>query len=293
MTEYGVQKTGYVRKPLAVILAELEAAMITEFGPGVIQTSQSPFGQLNGLAADLVAEIDERNLDLYQSYDPDQAEGFRLEMLGRLRLVGRATRQDEAYRKAITNAGEMRIDLQDFEQALRNVDGVSFAKVYDKHDWDVLGPGALAVAVIGGDDGEVGDVMRKYVVPGIDTSGNYRVTSDATGRCRSFSLIRPIEVPVTLDIVARGVNIPGGCPTPSHVAIEQALVAAWLTERSNGRAVDHFALRSIIERKFPGVSVENFVGQRDGLVMSPNTEVTMDFTEIASLTLGGTHVDLL
>ena len=57
MTDYGVQSTGYVRKPLSVILSEIEASMTTEFGPGVIQTSQSPFGQLNGLMADLVAEV--------------------------------------------------------------------------------------------------------------------------------------------------------------------------------------------------------------------------------------------
>lgn len=75
MTDYGVTSSGYVRKPLATILAELEAAMRTQFGAGVIQTAVSPLGQLNGLVADLLAEVDERNLDLYQSYDPDQAEG--------------------------------------------------------------------------------------------------------------------------------------------------------------------------------------------------------------------------
>lgn len=54
MTEYGVVTTGFSRKPLTVIIAELEAANIIFFGPGLIQTSQSPMGQLNGLRADAI-----------------------------------------------------------------------------------------------------------------------------------------------------------------------------------------------------------------------------------------------
>ena len=57
MTDYGVQPTGFVRKPLAVILAEIESSLITEFGPGVIQTPQSPLGQINGTFADIMAEM--------------------------------------------------------------------------------------------------------------------------------------------------------------------------------------------------------------------------------------------
>ena len=42
MTDYGITKEGFIVKPLPVILAEIEALMITEFGPDVIQTPQSP-----------------------------------------------------------------------------------------------------------------------------------------------------------------------------------------------------------------------------------------------------------
>ena len=87
MTDYGVQPTGFVRKPLNVILAEIEAAMITEFGPDAIQTAQSPFGQLNGLFADLANELWERAEDIYLSHDPDQAEGNRLDTIGRVRQI--------------------------------------------------------------------------------------------------------------------------------------------------------------------------------------------------------------
>jgi hypothetical protein len=45
MAEYGVLPTGYARKPLAVILAEIEQRMIDLFGPNVVQTAQSPLGR--------------------------------------------------------------------------------------------------------------------------------------------------------------------------------------------------------------------------------------------------------
>ena len=200
MSEYGVQPTGYVRKPIAVILSELEAAMITEFGPGVIQTPQSPFGQLNGLMADLVAEIDERNLDLYQSYDPDQAEGTRLEILGRLRLLDRGLETDSSFRKSITNEGQSRVDVQDLARAVKGLDGVTYSQVFVNETGEVtnygLDRGTVAVAVIGGEDSDIVATMRKYIVPGINSYGNTQVSTTIDGYCRTLSFIRPVEIPV-------------------------------------------------------------------------------------------------
>jgi hypothetical protein len=84
---YGVVPTGFNRKSFNTILLEIENAMVTEFGPSVIQTSQSPFGQLNGLMADLITTLWEYAEDVYQSYDVEQAEGTRLDALATLRLM--------------------------------------------------------------------------------------------------------------------------------------------------------------------------------------------------------------
>lgn len=281
MTDYGIQPTGYVRKSLAVHLAELEAAMVTEFGPGVIQTSQSPFGNLNGMMADLLDELEERNQELYQSYDPDQAEGVRLDTLGKMRLVARGNRSEEAYRQAITNDNRSRFDILDIEAALRGVAGVTYARMFTE------GPdftaGNVAVAVIGGDDEDVADAMRAYIVPGIGTYGNHRVTSLIGGRCVSFSIVRPIEVPVTLSIVVKARPGAAGCPPPSTLAIRDALVIAWMEERSNDMDVNHYTLRNIIERLFPSVELVSFVGERDEIVSPPNMEIAIGFIEIAQL----------
>jgi hypothetical protein len=75
MTDYGITAEGYSRKPLTTILAEVEAFLITEFGTGLIQTSQSPMGQINGVFAEGASKFWELGEDIYQSLDPDQAEG--------------------------------------------------------------------------------------------------------------------------------------------------------------------------------------------------------------------------
>jgi hypothetical protein len=285
---YGVTPEGYVRKPIGVILAEIEALMITEFGPGVIQTPQSPFGQINGLIADIAAEIDERNLDLYQSYDPDQAEGLRLESLGRIRLISRGVKTDEAFRKAITNEGQARVDVQDVESALLGLDGVTFAKFYTEGEFFTAG--TVSAAVIGGDDEEIATTLRKYVVPGIGTYGNHRVMTEVEGKCRSFSIVRPIDIPVTLSVQVKSEVGNGNCPPPSAGAIADVIVTGWLEQRTNGKPVTHYTIRTIVESQFPQIEVVQITGERDGLSSGPNGVVSIGFIEIASLATSNIEV---
>lgn len=284
---YGITDTGYVRKPLATHLQELEAAMITEFGPGVIQTPQSVLGQLNGLMADLLSELDERNLNLYQSYDPDQAEGNRLEMLARTRLISRQNETDAEYRKAITNEGQARVDVQDLLRAIKNVEGVTFVQVFVNETNEIniegLDRGSISVAVIGGNDAEIAEVMRRFVVPGINTFGNTYITSNIEGFCRSVAIIRPVEVAVALHIVLTTRNDQNGCPPPSTVALKEYLVNEWANARINGMDPGFYTIRTILERAFTNIEIKSVQGSRDGFDYPINEPVTVGFTEIASI----------
>jgi hypothetical protein len=114
MPTYGVTPQGFSRKRLPEILGDIETDMKTVFGNGVVLSPQSPLGQLNGLFSSLTAFAWELAEDAYQSYDPDQAEGIRLDQLGRIRLIARALGEaDDSYRDAITNSGIARVDLAD------------------------------------------------------------------------------------------------------------------------------------------------------------------------------------
>ena len=289
MSSYGVQPTGYVRKPLSVILAELEAAMVTEFGPGVVQTPQSPLGQLNGLMADLLAEIDERNLDLYQSYDPDQAEGARLAILARLRLISRGALSDGDLRQAITNSGQGRIDTQDLARALSSISGVTYSQVFVNDSGETENPelerGFVAVAVIGGDDEAIAQTLRKFIVPGVSTYGNTYVTSNVDGFCRSMSIIRPVDVEVNVNLVVRLRRDQANCPPPSTEAIRMALEEGWLAARRNGMDVSAYSLRTIVEGTFSNVEVVSFTGERDSIENATNEPVLIGFTEIATVSV--------
>ncbi len=287
---YGVIPTGFERKPLALILSEIEAQLITEFGPNVVQTPQSPLGQLNGLFADFVGQLWENLEDVYQSYDPDQAESTRLDILGKMRLLQRqAGENDEQFRQAITNVDRARNDIQDLARAIVGLPGVTYGHVFvndgNTVDENGLQPSTVAVAVLGGDDEEIVAVMRSYVVPGISTYGNVQVTGNIDGFCRSAYITRPILIPVTIEIKVKLNKDNLGCPPPSLAAVKNYLMEQLAGDRKfiNGEDVTLFKIRNIIESGFPSiVEVRSMNGARDGALVGLNQPVEMGFIEMAT-----------
>lgn len=285
MTDYGVLPTGFSRKPLTTILAEIEAALITEFGPGIIQTPQSPLGQINGLMAEIISKLWEESEDIYQSYDPDQAEGNRLDTLASIRLLNRGTATDEEFRQAITNAGQARIDLQDVTRAIAALEGVTYSNVWVNDTGEVdengMPPGSICVAVTGGDVDEIAQTIRQYVVPGVTIFGTTSVESVIDGYCRSFRILRPIDVPVELTITVRTRRDALGCPPPAASAIKAAFLASIYL--LNGDNVSYYRVRSVIESLFSNVEVVSIDGSRDGIGPGVNQDIDIAFIERASL----------
>ncbi len=288
---YGVTARGFNRKPLSVALSELEQSNIGVFGPGVIQTEQSPFGQWNGLRADLVATLWQALEDVYQSYDPDQAEGARLDMLARLRLISRvAGESDESLRQAITNLGVPNTRDADFDRAVKNVEGVTWSKIYSNDtgvvDANGMPPNSVTVAALGGSDSEIATVARQFVVPGITTFGNVNVSTNIEGFCRSIGITRPDEVPIFLVVEVSKHNDPSGCPHPSNAAISGALLngLTGANRPANGQDITMHLIRTIISCAFPHVEVLDAEGGRDGDPVGP-LPLTFTFNEIASIVL--------
>lgn len=293
MSDYGVLPTGFARKPLSVLLAEFEQKIIAIYGAGIIQTSQSPQGQLNGFGADIASDLYDVAEDTYQSYDPDQAEGVRLDVLARIRLLERMSgEQDESFRQAITNVGRMRFDIEDFKRAVASIDGVTYSAIFinDSSGVDANGlePHSIAVAAIGGDDEEIAQIANIYIVPGIGSSGNQRVDVNIDGVCRTIYIVRPTAVPIKLYITVRRYPDNLGCPPPSVDVIEEGLHADLNNSRRllNGQDVTEFILRSIIEGRYPNVEVLSAIGERDGEIDSGSIlPIDIAFTEIATFTL--------
>lgn len=293
MSDYGILPTGFRRKELSLILAQVEAALVTEFGPDVIQSAQSPLGQINGVFAEAIAILWELLEDAYQSYDPDQAEARRLDTLAKIRLLARAGGEsDERFRQAITNLGRARIDIQDIVRAIRALDGVTYTQVFlnDGNTIDVNGiaPGQLAVAVLGGDDEAIAAEMRRYIVPGVSTTGNYRVESNIDGFCRSFPIVRPIVIPASIQIWVRRNNDRLGCPPPSLAAIRSALFEDLTIARPliNGEDITLFRIRQAVEGRWQGaVEVTRFNGEREDIAQLDNQPVSYGFIELASISI--------
>jgi hypothetical protein len=260
---YGVIPSGFELKRLPEILAEIEADNVATFGPGVIQTSASPLGELNGLHADIAAAVWELALSVYQSLDPDQAEGVRLDQVAKLRLLTRAAGESDIdFRQAITNAGRARIDMNDLAQALSALAGVTWVQTFvnetDTTDADGIPRQHVAVAILGGDDDEIAQTIRAYVVPGIGTYGNTIVETTIEGFCRSIKIIRPAEIAVEIevDVIARPDR--NGCPPPSVLAIAAGLAEALTgaTRPRNGQDVTEYLIRQSIESRYPNIEVD-------------------------------------
>lgn len=285
MTEYGVQPTGFVRKPLPVILAEIEALNRTEFGSGVIQTAESPLGQLNGVFAELAARLWELGEDVYQSYDPDQAEGNSLISLGRIRLISPADGEtEESFRRAITNEGQARVDVQDIARAVADIDGVTYSHIFvnddDGPDDNGMPGGSVCIAVTGGSDDVIGQAIRTYIAPGIKVYGNTTISSVIEGYCRSFRILRPIMVPVRVNVYVRLRKDVMGCPPPSTTAIRDALISNLYL--LNGDDITTYRIR-ILESLFANVEVVRFNGTRDDIPQNDDDPVVIGFIERAYL----------
>lgn len=260
---YGVVPSGFDLKRLPEILADIQAANIATFGPGVTQTDQSPLGQLNGLHADLAASVWELALSVYHALDPDQAEGINLDRVAKLRLLSRADGEsDIEFRQAITNAGRARIDMSDLSQALSALPGVTWVQTYvndgDAADADGISAHSVAVAILGGDDDEIARTIRAYVVPGISTYGNTTIETTIEGFCRSIKIIRPAEIAVRIevDVIARPDR--NGCPPPSALAIAAGLADALTgpTRPRNGQDVTEYLIRQAVESRYPNIEVD-------------------------------------
>ena len=282
---YGVQSKGFARKPLPVIKAELEAYLRTEFGDGLILSPQSPMGQIVGLGSDALTEVWEVIEAVFQAWDVDQAEGRQLDIAAQARGLQRAGRSDGDFRAAITNRSRSSIVLADIEEAVLAVPGVTFVHATD--DTDALARvsapnGAISVAVLGGQDADIGEAMHRYLPAGSVLYGNTYAEVEINGRCRSIGFLRPVDVAVGATITVAVHRDRSGCAPPTRDEIAAVVAAGWLADRINGRDVTPHGLRRQVEAVFDQIEVLGVSAFRlDGTGGTRTPEI--QFAEIASL----------
>lgn len=262
ITAFGVQPSGFSRKPLAQILSDLEAELAhpSRFGPGVIQTPESPLGQINGALAEAIASVWELAESAYASIDPDQAQGARLDILARLRLLERAEGEADATLRAdVTNAGRARIDMSDMIRAIKALTGVTYAVAWvndaDAPDANGVPAHNVSVAVVGGIDAEIAKVIRAYVVPGVGSYGNTRADVMIDGFCRTIWFMRPAPVRVRLSLAVTTRNDRQWCPPPSAVAMKTAIIEELTASMRNGDDMTLHALTVALSCRFPNVEI--------------------------------------
>lgn len=289
MSTFGVQPSGFVRKPLSVILSEIEADMRTTLGTGVIQSSESPLGQINGIYAAAANELWEVAEDIYQSLDPDQAESTRLDTLSKLRLLNRNSLTDAELRLAISNEGVNKFNLKDVEQALIGLDGITYLRAFLNDDGSLTGEGLdvgdAALAILGGDNTEIADKLITVMPIGGITYGNTSIsTSGGAPVAQDFKLLRLTEVDIAIDFEFVAKNETYDQFQVDITSILEGFATEWTANRLNGRDVDAHQINRIIECNYPTIQVSSFTITVDGgSPLSPDTAATIDFDEIATI----------
>lgn len=81
MTTYGLTATGFVRKDLVTIKAEIDASLQAAFGMAIDLNPNEPLGQLCGILAEREALLWENAEDIYYSFYPDTAAAVSLDNL--------------------------------------------------------------------------------------------------------------------------------------------------------------------------------------------------------------------
>src|SRR5690606_1191451 len=109
---------------------------------------------------------------------------------------------------------------------------------------------SVAAVVIGGEDEDVADVINRFALPGISTSGNHRIETSIDGLCRTIWITRPLELDMTVEIRVRPVYDQLGCPAPSPSSIAHSVLAYASeaeTRPRNGDTLSPYYFRSFIE----------------------------------------------
>ena len=247
---------------------------------------------MNGLMASLATTAWEIAEAVYQSLDINQAEGVRLDMLGRIRLLARADGEgDPSFRADILNAGRANIDIADLARAARQVEGVTWSRVWinDRAASDDNGQDAhsICVAALGGDNADLAAVFRAYVAPGIGSHGNTPVEVLEDGYCRTIYIMRPVPVRIGFNLQIRAVPDKFGCSPPSNAQIA-AVIADYFAgaERpANGVDMTIALLNRVVSCLFSNVEIVAATVTRPDLGETYALPYVLAFDQIAGVGL--------
>jgi len=227
---YGVVPAGFSVKALTEILASLEAALVQEFGADVVLDPESPLGQINGVMSDALAEVYEVSGAVYHSFNPATATGARLDNIGKLR-PGRVERlpgeSDADFSARLTNDSVSNIKTRELYNKLATIAGVTWVNITENstHEQDSNGlpPHSIAIALEGGDEADIVDVIYNYSVGGIGLHGNTESTGVIDGLCRTVRYSRPVQVPIEINLDLSVNNDRCQCSPSSSSIIAQSI----------------------------------------------------------------------
>ena len=120
---------------------------------------------------------------------------------------------------------------------------------------------------------------------GGQTYGNTVVSSSVeSGVAQDFNILRVTTTRVELSLELTLNNDKYDLFTPDIQQVIQGFVEQWLQDRINGRDVDSFAIRRLIECKYPNIELVSFTATVDGgSAQAQDAPVVVAFDKIAEI----------
>jgi len=166
------------------------------------------------------------------------------------------------------------------------IEGITYLKTFINDDGQLTPfgpkPGELVVAVIGGDDSAIADRLFLVLPIGGLTYGNTEVsTTTASTASQSFNILRVSEAQIRVDLQIRLNDDSFDRFQPDISRIISGFVEEWDASNVNGKDVNSFNLRNVIECKFPGIQLMSFTaGVVNGSTRALNETLGIGFSAI-------------
>lgn len=210
MPTYGITPQGFVRKPLQVIVDNLNQGWRDVLGATANTDPETAEGQIIGIFSGAIDEIWTLAENAYASADVENLEGNELDtamlaLLNISRQVGESDTDFLSRGLSLNGGGSL---SQRAVNDLGNIAGVTSVSIIGNDTNSVNSSGMPAkswsVIVEGGDDLEIAAKVSRWHPAGTGLIGNTQIThTNAIGVCETTYITRPIEVPCFMKIYVR------------------------------------------------------------------------------------------
>jgi uncharacterized phage protein gp47/JayE len=201
LTTYGLTAAGFVAKPVEAIIADMQAAQASTIDSSINTSATGVIANLNASVAQQLAQCWELAQEVYDSHDPNSAEGVAADHNGALSGV---TREDRA-KSVVTLRLSLDAGTTVIAGSVVSQDGQPSVRFVTLADAAVVAAGDVSVQAEAEEYGAIAAGVHTLTVIESPSSGWTAVTNDAEATAgRDVEQDEPYRLRRVLEIASQG-----------------------------------------------------------------------------------------